>query len=445
MKIYQRLSVGCLVSLLAATTSLGQQRQQSPPGQQGRDQQQRDQRDQARYRLSPEGWIRVAVDYDNDGRFDAIETIYAFDLEQARKRSGARAAQKQRDRRQGVAGADESWSQEFTTRRDSQSDRQYQESRRSRESQRRRPETITGEILQLRKETLAGKEEPCVIARIRTDENRSAKVVLGKQSDLESLDLREGGQITVKGFKGRLNDKSMLLASTISADGSDVKVGLGPSRGAKRVRGEILSTRTTKFKGHEQPFVVGQVKLQSGKTASVNLGPQSKLKELGLKQGDKVRMLVRPARLNGKASMVADQIYAKGKRINLTPRREMVSARSKGNSKNRDPQSDRSKPKSEDESRQTDGQGALGLAVSDSEEGPTLVAIHPQGPAADKDFQEGDLILKVNGESVETAKQVVELIRGMQPGEQVTLRIRRDQETKTVKVALTSRKKLTPN
>ncbi|MCC6142710.1 MAG: hypothetical protein IT368_02775, partial [Candidatus Hydrogenedentes bacterium] len=44
----------------------------------------------------PAGWVRIGYDTDQDGRFEAVEYIYAFDLDQARERSRQRHAAQRR-------------------------------------------------------------------------------------------------------------------------------------------------------------------------------------------------------------------------------------------------------------------------------------------------------------------------------------------------------------
>jgi hypothetical protein len=76
----------------------------------------------------------------------------------------------------------------------------------------------------------------------------------------------------------------------------------------KRVRGEIQETRTAKFQGKDEPQVIAQVSLAGGRQSSVILGPESTLQDVDLSPGTSAAMLVRPARLNGRQAMVAEQI-----------------------------------------------------------------------------------------------------------------------------------------
>jgi hypothetical protein len=76
----------------------------------------------------------------------------------------------------------------------------------------------------------------------------------------------------------------------------------------KRVRGEVVGTRTVVFRGHDEDHLITEIELRSGNRAEVILGPKSKLDGLELKEGDAVALLVRPAMLNGGPAMAAEQI-----------------------------------------------------------------------------------------------------------------------------------------
>src|SRR6056297_2474459 len=129
-----------------------QQRQQT--------QRQRSDRQRSDWGVEPAGWIRVASDTDNDGFFDTVETIYVYDLEQARKNSRMRA---NRD------------AQRLT--RSSRADRSQQ-----RASDSQRTATVRGTIENLHKDTIAGLDGKFIFSRIKTQNGRVARVLLGPDS-----------------------------------------------------------------------------------------------------------------------------------------------------------------------------------------------------------------------------------------------------------------------
>jgi hypothetical protein len=254
----------------------------------------RDRRGQREARLAPSGWVRIGTDYDNDGRFEAVETIFLYDLERARRTSRDRAREGQHTRTQ---------------------DDQRRESQ-SRQDRDRQQHHVQGEIQELRRENFSGIDDEVVIARIQTSEGRTAKALLGPRSQLSDLDLSEGDQITVQGSRGHVNDKMMLVAHEVRSGNSSASVDM-PRLNLKRARGEVLSKRTARFRGFDESFVVAEVELVSGKRETVNLGPESKVRQLNLSEGDQISLLVRPGRINGQPAMIAEQIRADGQTVEV--------------------------------------------------------------------------------------------------------------------------------
>lgn len=304
-----------------------------------------------------------------------------------------------------------------------------------------------------------------MIARIRTDENLPAKAVLGPKSKLEKLQLADGDEVTVTGRKGRVNDKSMLLAATVTSDGKEVSVDLPSSRNAKRIRAELLSMRTTEFQNYNGSFVIAEVQCSNGKKSTVNLGVQSKIDQLNLSKGDDLRLIVRPAKVNGKPGMVADEVMANGKSVKVSPPNQIAkrdrddNSRRQGNNRGQDGGRDQDSRANSQASRQDSGQqdssasrtaanpspnkqAALGIAIGETGEGIVILGFHPESPAADTDLQIGDTIVSINGNPVESPEGLVETIQGMKPSEKIRVKIRREGEEQTLHVKLTSRSEL---
>jgi predicted DNA-binding antitoxin AbrB/MazE fold protein len=395
--------------------------------------------------IKPLGWISIAADYDNDGRFDGVETIYAYDLEQAKQNSRKRSESRQ-DRR----------------------------SNRSNQQQR---ETIKGTISKIRTEPFAGMDQEFVIAHVKTNDQGKACAVLGPKDKLAKLNLKEGDKVTVVGVKGRVNDRPVLLGRRVTHDDRRVSVDveMPGSRKLKRVRGEILSTRTAQFRNRDADYLIAKVRLNNDKEQTVNLGPKSKVASLELSEGDKVSLLVRPGTINGEGAMIAEQIRANDKMVKLSPPkdlgnrqanrsqrdRQMVrsavpdsvndSVASKNrNRANRDrANQDRELEESDNGERSgenpSDQQAALGVAVAETDNGVQVQAVFPNSPAQKADLQQGDLILAINEAKVETADDLIKAIKQRKPDQQVSVKTSRDGNTQTTTIRLSSRAKLTNN
>jgi hypothetical protein len=241
--------------------------------------------------LQPLGWVRVAVDYDQDDRFDAMETIYYYDLVQARDRSAQRRGQQARQGRQDPFARSEP--------------RQRQALRR-----------ISGQVADLRAIRLTGGDQQH-IAKVQTHNGQTVPVLLGSAEQLSQLELQNGDQITVWGTGARINDRPVFAARRIQSGEQRVTVSTQPGRNLRRVRGQIASLRTTTFRGRDQQFQVARVELEGGPDRTVILGPQSRLEDLNLQQGDQVQLLARPGRLNDQPALIAQQIRAKDRTVQI--------------------------------------------------------------------------------------------------------------------------------
>ena len=71
--------------------------------------------------------------------------------------------------------------------------------------------------------------------------------------------------------------------------------------------------------------------------------------------------------------------------------------------------------------------------------GLLIAQVAPNSPAAAAGLQQGDIIVKVNGEDITDSVALVTLVRGMKPGDQVQLTIDRNGQEQTVTVTLADR------
>ncbi len=237
--------------------------------------------------IAPGGWVTIYADYDRDGRIDSKETIYYLDLMQAREQSG---------RRQG------SRENIFEPRRKDQM------------------VEIQGRIEDQKEFTLFGHDgDKFVMARMHTERDKTVPVVLGTRKDLKELDLTKGNIVTVEGEQHRLNNRPVLFAHKVSAEGKTVDVTPPESQNLHRVRGTIERVDRRRFRGREGEFLVAHVELVNGNTKIINLGPGSKLDSLNLKKGDEVRVLGHPGRINNEPALIASEVYAKDQTVSIPP------------------------------------------------------------------------------------------------------------------------------
>lgn len=259
------------------------------------------------YYLEPQGWVRIGIDYDDDGYMDRFEYISVYELERARQRSG------------------ESQSPQRMRQREVQ--RGYYPGKGPQAGGPMR--TVSGTIQGMKKISPVGMAQQHQIAKVRTPEGRIARVDLGPAEDLKRLNLQDGDQITVHGHRGTINERGVLLAERVEASGRTVTVNRPFERDLNRYSGKVLSTRTASFRMEDVPDqVFARVRLDEGGTTVVNLGPKDQLSNVDLKglKGKEISFLAHRATIGNRAALVAEQFRVDGRTVRIDWTGETASA-----------------------------------------------------------------------------------------------------------------------
>ncbi|MCG6156537.1 hypothetical protein [Rubinisphaera margarita] len=234
-----------------------------------------------------EGWVTVGTDYDNDGVYDSLETIFLIDLENARRQSQARAQEHQRSRNQNG---------------------QHQSSKRLQ---------VKGTIQSLSQKEMMNSEKPKVVAKLKTQEGRTATVCLGSQDKVNQLNLQQGDQVQAHGVRATFNGKSMLMAERVSAGEQTITNQLPRKQGLNRFQGEVVSTRQANFRNREGEFVIATVRTEKHGTKEVNLGHASEFENVDISEGKQIKFLAGEARMNGRSALIAQAIRIDGQTIDV--------------------------------------------------------------------------------------------------------------------------------
>jgi len=259
------------------------ERTKKKSGQQNQDQRNQSQTGQQdRLRPEFEGWVRVATDYNNDGVYDAIETIYLFDLEQARKQSQAR------------------------TQRGDQASAQQQKKLR-----------VSGTIQSLNEKNMVHSEKPKMVAELKNTDDKIATVCLGPADQVDQLNLKKGDKIEAQGIRAKLDGKSILMAEKVMHEGESITNEMPNRQGLKRYQGEVLSKRTATFQGRDGEYVIAKVETKHHGTQQVNLGSVEDLEEAELSVGDQIKMLARHSQMNNRPALIAQVIRIDGKSFDV--------------------------------------------------------------------------------------------------------------------------------
>ncbi|MEQ8822277.1 MAG: hypothetical protein RLY93_18740 [Sumerlaeia bacterium] len=262
--------------------------------------------------LDPQGFVTIAYDYDQDGRVDAYESIYAYDLERARAQSRQRQGQQGRQQSQ-------RWGQQQGQRQGQQSQRWNQGQQRTEQMSQRQGQqarqvqrTVQGTIENLKAVQLNGMDERTQLARIQTNDGRLAKVALGPESRIQRLNLQEGDKVKVHGYSGRINNRSILVAQKVTSPDSNrsVSTNMQDTKRTRAVDGRVMNTRTVNLQGQDNDFVIADVRTDDGQRHTVVLGPENRTNRLNLEQGDDLFVLATPARLNDNKALIATKAHA---------------------------------------------------------------------------------------------------------------------------------------
>jgi hypothetical protein len=178
---------------------------------------------------------------------------------------------------------------------------------------------VQGTIKEMKDFKLGGMEQKNMFAKLETQDGRNIRVDLGPLSESRKSKIKTGDQITVFGTEGSVNDRPMFMALSIKSQSGEEKVERQYDQKLKKLQAKVLNTRTADFKKKQNTSeqVFARVDLKEGPTTVLNLGPKKNLPDnLDLK-GKQVAILARPVKIGDKMALVAEEIHADGKTINI--------------------------------------------------------------------------------------------------------------------------------
>ncbi len=83
--------------------------------------------------------------------------------------------------------------------------------------------------------------------------------------------------------------------------------------------------------------------------------------------------------------------------------------------------------------------GYIGVNLSETPDGITVVTVQPDTPASEAGLEEGDIITKVNDSAVSTAEQLSSVLQSLAPGTKVSITVSRDGAPQVFELTLAQR------
>ncbi len=274
----------------AESSQQSSQSRQAQKSKQSKKSQQSQSQANSELQIEPKGWITVESDYNDDGFYDTFETIYYYDFVKAREASQKRGGNQSEQASSG-----------------NQSQKQMS-----------RKASIQGEITELNTENSKSGSGETLTAKLENSQGQTANVCLGPKQKMSKLNLEKGDTISAEGVVTRRDDKLVLLAAKVSANGETITHKLVKRPSIKRLEGKLTSVKEAKSKSDNSTFLVVQVETDNG-TEQVHLGPKNQLSSLDLSKGDNVNMLVRTGKVSGNDCTLAVQVSANDKTVKVIP------------------------------------------------------------------------------------------------------------------------------
>jgi len=186
-------------------------------------------------------------------------------------------------------------------------------------------QALSGKILKIKEvQTKGGKHTVVQVQQA----DKTIVADLGKVKNLDSLNLKEGDQISVKGLMSKVGEQPVLMGRSIDAAGKQMEI----SRERNKLTGKIVDSRKVKIRGIEHQMAMVDVP-NRGKVA-VDLGPADKFK-MDISKGKELTFSGLPVKVKGKALMMAQSVHRDEKTVQIT-RPQMKDAQKAGSKQQSD-------------------------------------------------------------------------------------------------------------
>ena len=296
------------------------------------------------YTSADDGYISDTsyYDYDDDGLYDAYTTFTDWDAD-------------------GIYEDYNYYAFSDAKPNSQQQQQQKQQQSAQQKSQQSKPMALTGTIDKVKQVKVRGAEHTVVSLKPQDQQQGKSLVAdLGKSSDLQSLNLKQGDKLTIKGPKSQVGDKHVVMARSIEKDGQTTQI----NRQGKQMQGKVLNTHKTQIRGREHLIAMvemqGQKQDQKAGKVAVDLGPSDKL-NIDVSQGKSLTFTGVPVKVKDKRLVMArsiqsgDQMVQIDRQFGQEDKARTAGERTQGQQQNQQSQ-DQSSQQQQDRSRSRQNQ-----------------------------------------------------------------------------------------
>lgn len=166
-----------------------------------------------------------------------------------------------------------------------------------------------------------GKQDEQTFVRIRLEDENARVVSLGSRLILTDLGLEKGDQISVSGRNARINNRDVLVASSIEVDDKLFRVredNRPETGGQSSIEGTVKDFSKTRLSddSREENLLI-RLELKSGKSCVVDLGQGTSLSELDIEKGSEISLTGMMTKVDGKSLIVARSVTVDGESTRL--------------------------------------------------------------------------------------------------------------------------------
>jgi len=174
--------------------------------------------------------------------------------------------------------------------------------------------TIDG-FKQIRMQRLSKQQEDHTFIRVRLENDDAAVVDLGPSRTVESLDLNNGEEIKVRGGMKKLQDRKVVVASMIQSGDEKTKFRWNDQKqDSMTASGQVAEARKMQMDGTRADHLLVRLELEKGKEIIVDFGPETTMSDLGLEEGDQIKVTGQTASIDGKSILLARNVRIDGTR-----------------------------------------------------------------------------------------------------------------------------------